>query len=142
MDKMELTKLDDEMLDAYTGHDVEVILSHCSDDVLMQDYGAPPAQGKDAAREHLMAQFAVFSGEKATRIHRIIGDSEVFSELDWSATNTGDIPMPDGSSVPATGKFISASLAYYARVNEGGEVVEIRGYPDIANLMGQLGVMG
>lgn len=142
MNETELRKLDDEMVGAYMEHNIDLILSHCSDDILIHDFGAEPIQGKDACREYLAQQFASFSDEKATHVKRIIGDNEVFAELTWSGTHTGDIPMPDGSAIPPTGKSFGARVAYYARVNDAGEVVEMRGYPDLAGVMGQLGVMG
>ena len=142
MNALELEKLDDEMFGAYMEHNVDLILSHCSSDVLFHDFGAPPVTGKDAARGYLAEQFESFTGDKGTRIKRIIGDNEVFAEMSWTATNTGAIPMPDGSSIPATGKTMTIRLAYYARVNDAGEVVEMRSYPDIADMMGQLGLMG
>ena len=142
MTEVELRKLDDEMLDAYLAHDVDLILSHCSDDVVIHDFGEERMQGKAAAREYLGRQFATFSDERATRTRRIIGDHAVFSELDWTCFNTWEVPLPDGSTIPATGKTVGARLAYYARVNDEDEVVEMRGYPDLAALMGQLGLMG
>jgi predicted ester cyclase len=142
MNEVELRKLDEEMVGAYTDHNVDLILSHCADDVLMHDYGAEPVQGKDACRDYLTQQFGAFSNEKATHIKRIIGDNEVFAEMSWSGTHTGDIPMPDGSTIPPTGKSFDARVAYYARVNDAGEVVEMRAYPDIAGVMGQLGLFG
>ena len=142
MTEVELRKLDDEMVGAYMERNIDLILSHCSDDVLMYDFGAEPVHGKEAAREYLAQQFSMASGNRATQTRRIIGDNEVFAELEWSGTNTGDIPMPDGSSVPATGRPFSIRVAYYARVNEAGEVAELRGYQDNAGMMGQLGLMG
>ena len=142
MTELELRKLDDEMVGAFMEHNIDLILSHCSDDVLMHDFGAEPVHGKDAAREYLAQQFAMTSDERAVQTRRIIGDNELFAELDWSAANTGDIPMPDGSTIPATGRSFSTRVAYYARVNDAGEVIELRGYPDIAGMMGQLGLMG
>ena len=142
MTEVELRKLDEEMLAAYLDNDVERVLSHCSSDILMHDFGSEPVQGIDAAREYLTEQFGSFSADKGHHTHRIIGENEVFAEVDWTATHTGDLPMPDGSSVPATGKTFHTRIAYYARVNDDGEVVEIRGYPNIADMMGQLGLMG
>ena len=131
MTEVELRKLDDEMVGAYADRDIDLILSHCADDVVMHDFGAEPIRGKDDAREYLAQQFAVNSGVRAIQTRRIVGDDEVFAELEWSGTNTGDIPMPDGSTVPATGMPFNIRVAYYAR-----------GYPDIAGMMGQLGLMG
>lgn len=142
MTETELRKLDEEMVGAFMAHDVDLILSYCADDVHVEDYGAAPAHGKEEVRAYLTEQFSAFSNEKAAHVKRIIGDNQVFSELAWSATNTGDIPMPDGSAVPATGKDVAARVAYYARVNDAGEVVEMRSYPDIAGVMAQIGLMG
>ena len=142
MTEVELRKLDDEMVGAYADRNIDLILSHCAEDVVMYDFGADPVRGKDEAREYLAQQFAVNSGVRVSQVRRIIGQDEVFAELEWSATNTGDIPMPDGSTVPATGRRFDVRVAYYARVNDAGEVVELRGYPDIAGMMGQLGLMG
>lgn len=55
---------------------------------------------------------------------------------------SGDLQMPDGSTIPATGKTVHLKVAYYARVNDAGEVEEIRGYQDVASMMAQLGLMG
>ena len=141
MTEVELQKLDDEMVGAYMEHNVDLILSHCSKDVLMHDFGAEPVHGKEAVREYLEQQFAMSSGDRATQTRRMIGDDEVFAELEWSGFNTGDIPMPDGSTVPATGRPFSIRVAYYARVNDAGEVAELRGYQDVGGMMGQLGLM-
>ena len=142
MKENDLRKLDDEMLDAFRAHDTKLILSHCSNDVVIHDFGAPPVKGKKEARPYLEAQFAPFSKETLTRPHRIIGDAEVFSELAWSAPNSGDIEMPDGPTIPATGKKLNTRIAYYARVNDKGEVAEMRSYMDVADIMSQLGLMG
>lgn len=142
MTEVELRKLDDEMVAAYLDNDVERVLSHCASDILMLDFGAEPVQGIDACREYLTGQFSAFSGDKGTHIHRIFGDNQVFGELDWSATHTGDLELPDGSTVPATGKTFKTRIAYYARVNDEGEVAEIRGYQNLMEMMGQLGIMG
>lgn len=142
MNETELRKIDDEMVGAYIDRNVELILSHCADDILMHDYGYQPVRGKDACREYLTAQFAPMSGESATHIKRVFGDNQVFGELEWTATNTGDLEMPDGTVVPATGKTINIRLGYYASVNDNGEVEEIRSYPDVMAMMGQLGLIG
>ncbi|MBT8203277.1 MAG: nuclear transport factor 2 family protein [Acidimicrobiia bacterium] len=142
MTEVELRKLDDEMVDAYMAHDIDLILSHCSDEVRMVDYGAEPVMGKQAARDYLAEQFAVFSDDKYTHTMRIFGDNAVFGELEWTAAHTGDMPLPDGSTFPATGKTIHARVAYAARLDDDGQVIELKGYPDLADIMGQLGMMG
>lgn len=142
MNETELRKLDDEMVGAYVDNNIDLILSHCSDDILMHDFGYEPVRGRDACREYLEAQFAPMSQASAQHLKRIIGHNEVFGELDWTATNTGELTMPDGTTVPATGKTVTIRIAYYSSVNDRGEVEEIRGYPDNMAMMAQLGLVG
>ncbi|MFQ5947539.1 MAG: hypothetical protein ACE5KX_01590 [Acidimicrobiia bacterium] len=48
---------------------------------------------------------------------------------------------PGGPEIPPTGISVKAAKgAYFARVRNG-EIVEFHSYPDIAGLMGQLGLM-
>lgn len=142
MRREDLIKLDEEMLGAYMANDVDLVLSHCSDDVVFFDFGGPgPIKGKDAGRAYLAEQFAPFSNSKAKLLKRIIDGSELFAEIEWTTTNTGDIAMPDGTIIPATGKTMTVGVAYYSRVNEAGEVLELRSYPDMLAWMGQLGLM-
>ena len=142
MTEVELRKLDDTMVDAYAAHDIDLILSHCAEDVRMHDFGSEPVAGKEAARSYLAEQFGVFSDEKYAHTMRIFGDNAIFGELAWTATHTGDMPLPDGSTFPATGKTIQSRIAYAARVSDDGDVIELHGYPDLADVMGQLGMMG
>ncbi len=142
MRREDLIKLDDEMVGAFVDHDVERILSHCADDVLMVDYGFEPTRGKEAARPYLRMQFDPFSNSSARPLKRLVDGNELFAEIEWTSTNTGDLPMPDGTIIPATGKTISMRVAYYARVDDEGQVVEMRSYPDSAAFMSQLGLMG
>ncbi len=108
----------------------------------MVDFGFEPLQGKDAVRPYLEMQFAPFANSSAHTLKRLVHGNELFAEVEWTSTNVGEIPMPDGSVVPATGKTITLRTAYYARVNDDGEVVEMRSYPDVAAWMEQLGLVG
>ena len=142
MNEAELRKLDDEMGDAFSDQNVDLILSLCSTDILMLDYGEEPIRGQDDCREYLNRLFAPMSGGKHTHIKRIFGDNQVFGELERTITNTGDLAMPDGSTIPATGRSVNMRFGYYTSINDAGEIEEIRGYPDIMAMMGQLGLMG
>ncbi len=142
MRREDLIKLDEEMVGAFVDHDTDRILSHCADDVLMVDYGFEPVQGKEAARPYLAMQFDPFSDSSARSLKRLVDGNELFAEIEWTSTNSGDVPMPDGSTVPATGKTITMRVAYYARVDDDGQIVEMRSYPDVAAWMEQLGLMG
>lgn len=86
MNETELRKLNDEMVGAYMDQNTDIILSHCSEDVLMHDSGQEPVRGKDACRDYLVTRFSHMSSQSATHIKRIFDDDAVFGELDWTAT--------------------------------------------------------
>lgn len=142
MNRQDLIKLDEEMVGAYMDSNVDLILSHLAEDVYIQDFGLEAITGKQNARSYLDAQFKPFSNNKARTVKRLVDGNELFAELEWTATNSGDLDMPDGSVVPATGKTITITAAYYARVNDDGQIVEMRGYSDVGAMMMQLGLMG
>ena len=142
MNETELRKLDDEMGDAFSDQNIDLILSLCSNDILMLDYGEEPIRGQDECREYLNRLFAPMSGGQHTHINRIFGDNQVFGEIERTVTNTGHLAMPDGSTIPATGKSVKMRFAYYTSINDAGEIEEIRGYPDLMSMMAQLGLMG
>ncbi|MDQ0617326.1 ester cyclase [Arthrobacter globiformis] len=54
-------------------------------------------------------------------------------------TNTGPLHMGD-KEIPATGKSVTATGAYFASVRDG-KIVSFRAHPDVATMMGQLGLM-
>jgi steroid delta-isomerase-like uncharacterized protein len=60
-------------------------------------------------------------------------------EGDWVGTHTGPLPLPDGSSVPATGKALRSPFVTIFRVREG-RIVSHRGYWDLAGFLAQLGL--
>ena len=64
---------------------------------------------------------------------------QVALEGDWVGTHTGPLPLPDGSSVPATGKALRSPFVTIFRVREG-RIVSHRGYWDLAGFLAQLGL--
>ena len=70
--------------------------------------------------------------------HAVERGDEVFIEGRFVGTHTGDLPAPDGSSIPASGNKLELRFADYFKVG-GGRFVEHRTYFDQAALLGQLG---
>jgi steroid delta-isomerase-like uncharacterized protein len=60
-------------------------------------------------------------------------------ELVMRATNTGSIDLPDGMSLPATGRRIELPMAWLLDLNDDGLITSERDYFDTATLMQQLG---
>jgi steroid delta-isomerase-like uncharacterized protein len=61
--------------------------------------------------------------------------------LEWvfSGTNTGPLPLPDGATLPATGKRVSVRGADFVTVADG-TVASPRSYYDQVELLTQLGL--
>ena len=61
-------------------------------------------------------------------------------EITFRGTNTGDLKMPDGTSIPATGKPVAVHGVEFARVRDG-KLVEHNMYWDSLTMMRQLGLL-
>jgi ketosteroid isomerase-like protein len=69
--------------------------------------------------------------------HAVDNGDEVFIEGRFVGTHTGDLPGPDGSSLPASGNKLELRFADYFKARDG-KIVEHRTYFDQATMMGQL----
>jgi steroid delta-isomerase-like uncharacterized protein len=134
-------KLDEEEIAAWNAHDVERAAAVFSDDVVWRDISNPqPLQGKDGIRQYLHGWFSAFPDIKITITNRVVTEDQVASELDFVGTNTGDLQLAPGVTIPATGKMVNGKGTYFVRYNNG-KPVEVHSYPDLAGMMMQLGLM-
>ncbi len=134
-------KLDEEEIAAWNARDAERAAAIFPDDVVWIDAGSPqPMHGKDALRQYLQGWFTAFPDIKITVTNRVATEDHVASELTFTGTNTGDLQLAPGVSIPATGKKVNGRGTYFVRF-QGGKPVEVHSYPDLAGMMMQLGLM-
>jgi steroid delta-isomerase-like uncharacterized protein len=134
-------KLDEEEIAAWNAHDVERAVAVFPDDVVWYDISNPqPLQGKDGIRQYLHGWFSAFPDIKITITNRVVTEDQVASELDFAGTNTGDLQLAPGATIPATGKMVNGKGTYFVRY-KNGKPVEVHSYPDLAGMMMQLGLM-
>jgi steroid delta-isomerase-like uncharacterized protein len=133
-------KYDEEEIAAWNAHDVERALAVFPDNVMWQDAGTPQAMNKDGIRQYLQGWFSAFPDIKITVTNRVITEDQVAAELNFVGTNTGDLQLAPGASIPATGKTVHGRGTYFVRF-KGGKPVEVHSYPDLAGMMMQLGLM-
>jgi steroid delta-isomerase-like uncharacterized protein len=111
-----------------------------SDDAVVT---APPgtrAEGKQAIFDYWAQLIAAFS-DKAGEVGRSSEtDDTYFGEITFRGTNTGDLQMPDGTSIPATGKPVEVRGVEFARMRDG-KLVEHNMYWDTLVMMRQLGLL-
>jgi steroid delta-isomerase-like uncharacterized protein len=133
-------KYDEEEIAAWNAHDVERALAVFPDNVTWQDTSSPQVMTKDGIRQYLQGWFTAFPDIKITVNNRVITDDQVAAELDFVGTNSGDLQLAPGTSIPATGKTVHGKGTYFVGFRDG-KPVEVRSYPDLAGMMMQLGLM-
>ena len=124
----------------YDESDAEGLAATYADDAVLT---APPGErveGKQAILDYWVQMVRAFS-DKAGEVRRSseTGDT-YFGEITFRGTNTGDLTMPDGTSVPATGKSVEVSGVEFARARDG-KLVEHSMYWDSLVMMRQLGLL-
>lgn len=133
-------KYDEEEIAAWNAHDVERALAVFPDNVVWQDAGSPQAMNKDAIRQYLQGWFSAFPDIKITVTNRVITEDQVAAELEFVGTNSGDLQLTPGATIPATGRKVNGKGTYFVRFKDG-KPVEVHSYPDLAGMMMQLGLM-
>ena len=133
-------KQDQEEIAAWNAHDVERALAVFADNVTWQDTGSPQAMNKDGIRQYLQGWFSAFPDIQITVINRVVTEDQVAAEINFSGTNSGDLQLAPGATIPATGRKVNGKGTYFVRFQDG-KPVEVHSYPDLAGMMMQLGQM-
>jgi steroid delta-isomerase-like uncharacterized protein len=133
-------KYDEEEIAAWNAHDVERAVGIFPDDVTWSDASSPQAMNKDGIRQYLHGWFTAFPDIKLTVTNRVVTEDQVASELEFVGTNSGDLQLAPGASIPATGKTVHGKGTYFVRFKDG-KPVEVHSYPDLAGMLMQLGLM-
>ncbi len=132
-----------EIVDAITkateNNDIDTYMSLFAEDALLV-IPIGEFRGSAAIRlqtADLMNSFATSTYETTTFVES--GDTYA---AEWKArlTNTGELHMPDGTTIPATGKTIQVAAAEVGHI-ENGRVQEMHVYFDMLSWIIQLGLM-
>ena len=73
-------------------------------------------------------------------VNHVESGDTVVTELKMSGVNTGDMEMPDGSKIPATGKSVEMNACQVAQF-EDGKMIKATQYYNMMSMMAQLGLM-
>jgi steroid delta-isomerase-like uncharacterized protein len=124
----------------YDDSEPEGLAATYADDAVLT---APPgsrAEGKQAILDYWVQLSDAFS-DKVGEVGRSSETADTyFGEITFRGTNTGDLTMPDGTSIPATGKSVEVHGVEFARVRDG-KLVEHNMYWDALEMMRQLGLL-
>ena len=138
--KQELEQLDDEGMAAWNDHNVKAWVDLFADDFVWTDWSMPePIRDKAAAAEYFDGWITALPDMTVTTVARVVGDDSVAAELEFSGRHTGPFVM-GGQELPPTNRQLTGRGTYIVRVQDG-KIVEFRSHPDIAGMMGQLGLL-
>jgi steroid delta-isomerase-like uncharacterized protein len=140
MSRAEVEQVDDRGMAAWDQHDTAAFAGLLADDFTFSDVMAPePFRTRDQVQAYMDSWFTAFPDMRIRSTRRVVSDDEVAAEVEFTGTNTGPLRMGD-QEVPATGKPVVGTGTYFASVKDG-MIVSFRAHPDVASLMGQLGLM-
>jgi steroid delta-isomerase-like uncharacterized protein len=99
-----------------------------------------PMVGRAAIAQMEATMFDAFS-EVRLEVRRVTeqGDVACF-ETDITAVNTSDLTMPDGTTIPATGRSVHIAAAAVVTLDGDGRITEAHRYEDGLGFLRQLGL--
>lgn len=140
MSRAEVEQLDDRGLAAWDQHDAAGFTGLLADDFTFADPMAPePFHSREQVKSYMDAWFSAFPDMHLKSTRRVVSDDEVAAEVEFTGTNTGPLRMGD-REIQATGKSVVGTGTYFASVRDG-KIVSFIVHPDVASMMGQLGLM-
>ena len=140
MTREELERIDDLHMRAWNEQDTDAFLGLLADEFVWRDVTVPePMTTREAARAYMSGWFTAFPDMRVTVTSRVVGEDAVAAEVQFTGTNTGPLSM-GGMQMPATGKGVMATGAYFTKVRDG-RLTEFSTHPDAAGMMVQLGLM-
>ena len=98
-----------------------------------------PLPYPEGVRAYLEGFEASFPGARVEISNAVEAGEQVALEALWIGRHTGPLRLPDGQTIPATGREARAPFAGVFRVRDG-QIVAHRAYWDLAGFMAQLGL--
>ncbi|XAS66804.1 ester cyclase [Micrococcaceae bacterium Sec5.7] len=136
----DVEQVDDRGMAAWDQHDAAAFAGLLADDFTFSDVSVPePLRSRDQVREYMETWFTAFPDMRSKTTNRVVSEDQVAAEVEFTGTNTGPLLM-GGQEIPATGRAITGTGTYFASVRDG-KIVSFRAHPDVAALMGQLGLL-
>jgi predicted ester cyclase len=128
----------DQLTDAINRHDLADLSERYSPQTVTQ---SPDGryEGRDAVTAYLKTFFSAFPDLRVVVWSKVTSGDLVCDEWTLTGTNTGPLSLPDGSTLPATGRQVEIRGCDIAVV-EDDHVISHRMYYDNVELLAQLGI--
>ena len=125
---------------AYNDRDLDGMLASVNPDVRITLPGGQLISGKEEMSAHEQKEWEGFPDARVEVRQVIDQGSMAVAEYIWAATNTGPLNLPDGSTLPATGKRIELPCVTVMEVKDGLVAAE-RSYWDMMEAFQQMGLL-
>ena len=124
-----------------TSGDIDSAMSVMHDNCVNHDMGTGKVmEGLDENRADMENWTNTFSNMKVEVLNHVESGDTVVTEMKMSGVNTGDMEIPDGSKIPATGKSIEMNGCQVAKFQDG-KIIKATQYYNMMSMMAQLGLM-
>ncbi len=127
--------------EAYNSGDVDAFMEVYADDAVLSYPGVPGGtiRGRQAIRQNWADQRASFPDGHITSEVLVVEGDTAADEFTYSGTNTGPMAMPDGSTLPATGRHIEMKGMQLLQLRDG-KVIRHDLFLDSAVMAAQMGM--
>jgi steroid delta-isomerase-like uncharacterized protein len=125
---------------AYNDRDLDGMLASVNPDVRITLPGGQLISGKEEMSAHEQQEWEGFPDARVEVRQVIDQGSMAVAEYMWAATNTGPLNLPDGSTLPATGKRIELPCVTVVEINDGLVAAE-RSYWNQMEAFQQMGLL-
>ena len=127
--------------DSITNRDLDGAMSCLSDDHVSHDHGTGMVMtGLNENRADMENWLSMLSEMKVEILNSVESGNSVVVEMKMTGVNTGDILMPDGTKVPATGKKVEMNGCQVMEF-DGDKMTKSSQYYSMMSMMAQLGLM-
>ena len=132
----------DRFFAAMSAGDLETVRTVFHEDVVSTDFATGQTlTGIEENMADVKNWQATFSDLKVEAVQHTVSGNTVVTEMRFEGTNDGDMPAPDGSVIPATGKRVQMQGCQICEFKDG-KMIGARQYYDMMGMMAQLGLMG
>lgn len=131
----------DAMIAALESGDIDAVVAcYAEDGRQIHPLSPDPIVGRAQIRESDGALMAAFPDVRVERRTVAAVGTTLVIELVLAATNTGDLDLGDGQTLPATGRTLRLPCVWVLDLDAAGLITEERAYFDTAEFFRQLGL--
>jgi uncharacterized protein (TIGR02246 family) len=138
-----VTELVDRVEKAFAAEDVDAFAACFAEDAVQVHPFFPAAnEGREAIRSAEGQMFAGF--DQISLEARNVVEGPEWSAIEWRvrARHCAPIPLPDGRTLPASGRMVDLTMASLVRLDVAGNIAEEHRYQDNLGFLQAIGALG